>query len=242
MRAPPASTISPIVRPLWASTFTGLPTALQTALISSPVAQAGGVEDVGAGPFVGLQARDRVVEVGVAADVVLGARGEHEREAEAAGRLDGGGDPLDRLVEVVEAPRGVVVLDRAADRARLGGAGDARRGVARLGAVAVLEVDGDRQVRRRVEQAHVGDDLVERGVAVRAPEREREPGARRRERLEPERREDLGGPRVPRVGDDERVALVQRTEPLGLLVLRGHTHLREIRFRRRRWNPSASNP
>ena len=46
-----------------ASTLTGFETASQTARISSTVAQPGRVEHVGAGPLVGLQARDRVVEV-----------------------------------------------------------------------------------------------------------------------------------------------------------------------------------
>ena len=50
--------------------------------------------------------------------------------------------------------------------------------------MAVLDVDGDRQVGRRVHRGDVRDDLVERHVAVDSPEREREAGARGRERLE----------------------------------------------------------
>ena len=57
--------------------------------------QARRVEDVGTGAFVGLQARNRVVEIWVAPDVVLGARGEHKREAEGARGLDRRRDALD---------------------------------------------------------------------------------------------------------------------------------------------------
>ena len=46
--------------------------------------QPGRVEDVGPRRLVGLQAGDRVVEVGVPADVVLGPGGEREREVEPA--------------------------------------------------------------------------------------------------------------------------------------------------------------
>ena len=85
--------------------------------------------------------------------------------------------------------------------------------------VAVLEVDRDRQARRPIERAGVLDDLVEGRGAVGAAQREREARARARERLEAQAREDLGRAGVPRVGDDERVALVQRTEVGALLML-----------------------
>ena len=77
------------------------------------------VQHVGAGALVGLQAGDRVVEVGVLAEVVLGARREREREADLRRGLGGRGDPLGRVLDVVDAVLGVPVLDRAAHRARL---------------------------------------------------------------------------------------------------------------------------
>ena len=78
-----------IDRPGCASTFTRLrDVASHDRADLVAAAQAGRVEHVGARALVGLQARDRVVEVGVAADVVLGSRGEREREVERAGRLD----------------------------------------------------------------------------------------------------------------------------------------------------------
>ena len=85
--------------------------------------------------------------------------------------------------------------------------------------VSVLEVDRHRQARRAVERAGVLDDLVEGRGAVGAAEREREARARARERLESQPGQDLRRAGVPRVGDDERVALVQRTEVGALLVL-----------------------
>ena len=87
------------------------------------------------------------------------------------------------------------------------------------GPVSVLEVDRDRQARRPVERAGVLDDLVEGRGAVGSAQREGEPRARARERLEPQARQDLGRAGVPRVGDDERVTVVQRTEVGALLVL-----------------------
>ena len=54
-------------------------TAATTARMSSSDRRPGRVEHVGAGLLVGAQPRDRVVEVVAAVEVVLGARGEHER-------------------------------------------------------------------------------------------------------------------------------------------------------------------
>jgi hypothetical protein len=61
-----------------------------------------------------------------------------------------------------------------------------------VGPVAVLEVDRDRQAGRLIQRACVIDDLVQRDAPVQAPERERESGAGRGERLEAERLEDPG--------------------------------------------------
>ena len=48
-----------------------------------------------------------------------GPGGEHERPAEPACRLDRGGDALDRVRQLVQMARRVLVLDRAADGAGL---------------------------------------------------------------------------------------------------------------------------
>jgi hypothetical protein len=188
-------------------------------------AKPGRVEHVGASAGVRLQTADRVLEVGVAADVVLGARRERERKAQAPRRLGSRDYPLDGVIAVVNLPVGVVVLDRAADRSGRGRPGDGQRRVLRPGAVAVLQVDRDRERGGLIEDADVGSDLVEVDAAVGAPERERETGARTRQRPEPERREHLRRAGVPRVGDDERLALVKRAEVRRLLLLsRSHEH------------------
>ena len=105
------------------------------------VAQAGGVEHVGARALVCLEAGDRVVEVAPATDVVLRPRGEREREADSCRRLGRGGDALSRVRRVVDlAGIRVPVLDRSAHRAGLRRAGDRRGGRLGVAPVAVLEV------------------------------------------------------------------------------------------------------
>jgi hypothetical protein len=136
--------------------------------------------------------------------VVLRASREHERLGGFSGRRD----PFGRVGDVVQPSARVVVLDRAARCTRVGRAGDGKRGVLGLRAVAVLQVDRDGQVRRAVDEGRVGDHLVQRDVTVGAPEREREPGAGGRERLEAEPRQHLRRAGVPGIRDDERLARV----------------------------------
>ena len=104
-----------------------------------------------------------------------GASRQHAGEPETVRGLDRRGAALDGLRKIVEPGDGVVVLDRPADRAGRRDAGDRVRGVGGVGAVAVLEIDGERQLGRPVERRRVLDDLVERRFAVEAAEREREP-------------------------------------------------------------------
>src|SRR3954454_12417385 len=141
---------------------------------------------------------------------VLAAGGEDERRVQGPGRPRRGGHALDGAVPLVDLIRiAVVVLDRAAGRAGLGRARDGPGGVLRRGAVAVLEVNGDRQRRGLVKRPDVLDDLVEGDAAVGPPQGEGEPAARRGQRLEAEAGEDLGRPGIPWVGDYERLRLMQ---------------------------------
>src|SRR5439155_22802523 len=71
-------------------------------------------------------------------------------------------------------------------------------------------------------------DLVQRHASIQAPQCERKAGARGRERLEAERRQNLGGAGIPRVGDDERLVRVQRPEGGGFLLL-GHRDIGTLR-------------
>ena len=79
--------------------------------------QRGRIEDVGARPLERLQARDRVVEVGIASQVVLGAGRESEGEAEPARRLGRGGDPLGGRLEPIERAA-VAAMAAAAEQMR----------------------------------------------------------------------------------------------------------------------------
>src|SRR4029077_16116719 len=109
---------------------------------------------------------------------------------EAADDLDRSCEPLDRLLPLVEPSGGIPVLDRPSDRTRLGDALDRTRDARRVRGVAVLEINGDRKVGGVRELLDVCHDVVERGLPVESSEREREAGARRGQRLEPERLEN----------------------------------------------------
>jgi hypothetical protein len=98
--------------------------------------------------------------------VVLGARGQHEREAQPACRRDRCSNSLGRTLQLVEPAGGIVVLDRRTDSPGLGDARDRVRNAPRIGAVAVFEVDRKRQIGRTIERGNVADDLVERRVTV----------------------------------------------------------------------------
>src|SRR5205823_4050047 len=90
---------------------------------------------------------------------------------------------------------------------------------------AVLEIRAHRQRRRLRDLCAVGEELVaaDSAGAVDLAERVGEAEARRRERLEAERRQQLRGAGVPGVGDDEYArALVQRAECGGLVLLSFH--------------------
>jgi hypothetical protein len=185
-------------------------------------AQSRRVEDICAGVLERPEAGDRVAEIGIAADVVLGSRCQRERKAKPARRLCRRRDPLDRVVQLIDLTGWVVVLDRGADRAHLGDARDRVRRALRIRAVAVLEVHRHRQLRCPIHGSSVRHHLVKSDPAVEAAEREREPGAGGGERLEPERGQHPGGAGVPRIGDHERRTGVQRLELRGLRLLPVH--------------------
>ena len=74
--------------------FTGLLERRAHRAHRREVRQAGREQHVGAGALVGLQASDRVVEIGAAVQIVLGARSEREREGQRARGFRRGGDAL----------------------------------------------------------------------------------------------------------------------------------------------------
>ena len=174
----------------------------------------GRIDAVGAGVAVGDEARDRVVEVVDAVEVVLRAAREHEWRIEGSGRRRGLGDALGREPDVLDlAGDGVPVLDRAARCARLAESADGLGDAAGVVRVAALAVDVERQVGRRSELGDVGHELVPRHLRVQLAEHPREACARRRERLEPERGENARRADVPRVRHhEELLAGVQLAE------------------------------
>src|SRR5207244_5839891 len=117
------------------------------------------------------------------------------------------------------------VLDRATDDALAGGQPDHLGGGPWLVGVAVLQIGIDGQVRRLRDRPAVLEDLApaHEAGAVGAPEAVRESEARRRQGLEAERREELGGADVPRIRNDEGPrTLVQRPEGRRLRRLCSH--------------------
>ena len=176
--------------------------------MSTELGQSRRIDDVRSGVAVRDQAGDRVVEVAGGIQVVLGSGSQHESSARRLGRDP---DPLRRGAGVVDPPGlRVVVLDRAAGRARIGehpnGLGDA----AGVVGVETFAVHVQRQRRRGGELGDVRDELVAHHGLVGLADREREARTRRRQRLEPERGEDLRRPDVPRVRQEEE--LVTRVE------------------------------
>ena len=145
-------------------------------------------------------------------------------------RLGGRRDPLRGEAGLVEAVVGVVVLDRAADRARARRLGRSRR--------RPRPVRGRIRSRGRPRSAgrwprpapRRARPPVERRAAVLAAERERETRAGRRQRAEAERRQRLRRARVPGVRDHERLTLVQRAERGAPVRLAGPRHLGLLRL------------
>src|ERR1051326_192023 len=82
------------------------------------IAQPGRIEHIRPGLLERLQAPNGVVEVGPAADQVLGPGDEGERDRQGAGHFERGRYPRDRAIEIVNA-LAAPILDRAADAPRL---------------------------------------------------------------------------------------------------------------------------
>ena len=208
MRWAPAAVIWRTVRCGTASTFTGLDTASQTALISATFAQAGRVQHVSPHRLERLQPLDGVLEVRIPANMVLSSRRQHEREVETVGRFGGSLNSFYCLLTVVQSMFRVPVLDRAADGAGLRGPPDCVSGVLGPRAIAVLKISRDGQLGQPVEFGDVAADLVEGRAAVEPAEGERQARACGRERCEAERLQHPCGPRVPRVRDHKGLARV----------------------------------
>ena len=172
MRLTPAasSSVTENERPLIATMkFTGRDSAEHTVRTAFEIRQCGGEQHVGAGLLERLQAANRVVQVRIAAQIVLGSCRQHERERQSARGFDGGADALDGLVEIEQRLARLAgrILDRAADEAGLGCEPDRRSNDVRRVAETLLEVGGDGDVRRRADRAR----LRQASARVTAPSR-----------------------------------------------------------------------
>ena len=141
------------------------------------------------------------------AQVVLAAGGEHEVDRARVRGLDGGRDPLDRerrrrrsrvvplpLKSSTEPPASPVsIASRIVSATPAGSSAKQFSRSALTGRSVASTID-----------AGVLQRLVAGHVPVEPAERAGEPGARRGERLEPDRRQDLRRARVPRVREQQR--------------------------------------
>ena len=102
---------------------------------------------------------------------------------------------------------------------------------------AVLEVGRHRHVGDGGhDRGGVGDRLVAGHPAVEAAERGGEAAAGGGQRLEAERREQLGRAGVPRVRDQQRLrAGMELEEPFGAVLRGGHGAQRSVQGFRGRW-------
>jgi hypothetical protein len=107
--------------------------------------------------------------------VVLRSCRDLERESETPGCLAGRAHALHGASEFVDPAVALVVLDRASHGAGLGSAGDHLGGVLGVGSVPVLEIGRNREARSSIYRSDVIEYVFERGTAVEAPERKREP-------------------------------------------------------------------
>ena len=185
-------------------------------------------QHVGAGVGERLEPADRVLQIGDAVQKVLGARRQRERKRQRARGCDGRAHALDARGRTGRsAPRRCRLRPRSSRRRAPASAASADRCRTRLRVVgeAVLEIGADGQRRRVDDRPRVGERLVARdgAFAVGLAERERESGARRRQRLETQRGQHLRGPRVPRIGDrEDRRPPVQRGKGFATDRLRAH--------------------
>ena len=183
------------------------------------VRQAGRVEAIRARLGEGREAADRVVEIGPAMQEILRPRGEHERMRRRPRGAHRGGDARDRVVEIMQRAGAIGrrILDRAAAEPGCRGVTHGRGAILRRRPVPVLEIGRDRQRGRAHDVGPVADRLRarHRRLAVPPPEHEGEPGRGAGERRETKRAKQARAARIPRIGDDEASALMQRPEPLG---------------------------
>jgi hypothetical protein len=164
--------------------------------------------------------------------LVRGGYQEHVRagiqkgwNSEPVGRLPGALQPRRLIGDLAQGTRFTsTVLDVVADGPCLDGAGNRCTDLVGIGAVAALQIDGDRQIGCGHDPLQIGDGEIERHVlAVVEPVRGRDRPAAGRKGLCAARRNRLGAARIPDVEQDDRASRnVESLERLGLRDLIRH--------------------
>jgi len=160
-------------------------------------------EDIGAGLLIGLQPRDRVIEVVAAVRVVLRPRREHKMRRAGVRRRSGRGYALGCHVEVVDIVPTPVLHRTSGDP----GLPCEAHGLPDPGGIvreAALEVGADGEASSLRHGDRVSDRLLTAHVPVEAAERGGEAATGRGESLEPEPRKQSRRAEIPRVGKQER--------------------------------------
>jgi hypothetical protein len=113
------------------------------------VGQAGRHQDVRTGTFIGLQPADRIVEMGISTNKVLGARRHHELEWHATCNRDGGCDARRSEIDVVDRWAGLAdgVLNRAPDKSYRARFSNGRRYIIRRIAKPFFQIGRHREIR-----------------------------------------------------------------------------------------------
>jgi hypothetical protein len=169
-----------------------------------------------------LQPPDRVIEIRIAAEEILAAGRQREREWQSPRRCNGRGDPFCGVLQVIEL-RAAVILDRSADQAgrsrQTNGFGNALWRIRK----AVLQVRRDGQVRRFDDDATMCKRLVARDLSIQASIRAGRRTTRSGKSFKAQALEDARRAPVPGIRKDERARrLVQRPEFLRFCLLIRH--------------------
>src|SRR5205823_14326784 len=142
-------------------------------------------------------------------EMIFGTRGQYELPRPTVGRLRRRLDARPGQLEVVD--RAIVVsgevLYRASPKAHLDGELNRLRDAGRIVGKPVLKIRGNGQLGRRDDRFRVRERFFTRHRAVEAPKRRRMAAARRGQRLEAKRPDQLRGTSIPDVREEQRSPL-----------------------------------
>ena len=200
--------------------FTGWETATHTAPTRARSGNAGANNTSAPRLLEGLQAPDRVVEIGTAAHEVFRADRESEGQWQGPRRLRCGADACIGVIEIVKRLAQVArrILNGATHQSCLGGEPDGFSPRAGTIAKAALQIRRDWQVRGRHDEPRVSQRLVPCHPTIAPPQGSSTRAARSGQRWKSQPRQHSRRAAVPGVGDEESILrLVQRTKGTGFI-------------------------